>query len=311
MKCDIWDRFASKLETARDAPEPLGSAMLAALKPDDEVRLLIFGPAYKALRKTMPSTLLAVLAHEWILVNALEEHPAQVYRCNFADTLLVEITNILLHGILRIDFVIEGRAETVAITFNTVMEGLYQEAVQFLLNGMDNILEITPCNSNEISSVLKSLPMKFYNAIVEFIPMGQHVLGFVHWRAVMARKLRVFRQELSPEAVLVLTDRELLFISEEKASSWVGAKGVQKYGYIATHCPLSRVASFQFGEHDSLDTIDIVVRSLRGSEKLKIDFPREQKVEIGSFMERALKQQKAQNISSINDEELKIGYEPS
>ncbi|MGH7980036.1 MAG: hypothetical protein ACREE6_11735 [Limisphaerales bacterium] len=288
MKRELYDRFASKLDSAQDAPEPLDSAMLAALKPDDEVRLLIFGPAYKAVRKTMPATLLAILAHEWIVVTGPEEHLAQVYRCEFADILLVEVTHILLHGMLKIDFVIEGRAETVAISFNTVMEGLYQEATQMLLNGIDQISEITPYGSKEQYPVLEPLPLKFYNAIVEFIPMGQRVLGFVHWQPVFGRKLKMFRHELTPEAVLVLTDRELLFVSEEKTWSWVQTERVEKYGCIATHCPLSRVSTFQLNEHDTLDTIDITVQTPKGGEKLKIEFPGEQKPELTSFMEKVL-----------------------
>ena len=311
MKCDLWDRFASKLETVQDAPRPLSGAMLTALKPNDELRLLIFGPAYKALRKTIPATLLAVLAHDWLVVTGSEEHPAHVYRCDFANTLLIEITNILLHGMLRIDFATEGRTETVAIPFNTVMEGLYQEATQFLLNGMDEVREITPCENKELSCSLAPLPMKFYNAILEFIPMGQHVLEFVHWPAVFGNKLKMFRNEVSPEAVLVLTDRELLFISEERTSSWFHAERLQKYGCIATHCPLSRLASFQVSDHDSLDTIDIMLQTRQGSEKLKIDFPRGQKAEMASFMERVLKQQKSQNLYAATDTEVEIGYEPS
>jgi len=310
MKYDLWDRFASRLETVQDAPEPLGSAVLAALKPIDEIRLLIFGPAYKALKKAMPSTLLAILAHEWILVTGSDEHPVDVYRCNFSDTLLVEVTHILLHGMLKIDFVAEGRAQTVAIPFNTVMEGLYQEAAQMLLDGMDQVSEITPQTSKDFNSVLEPLPMKFYNAIVEFIPMGQRALGFIHWPAVFGRKLKMFRHELTPEAVLVLTDRELLFVSDEKNRSWGQNERADKYGCIATHCPLSRIASFELNDHETLDTIDVMVQTPNGGEKLKIEFPREQKKEVTSFMEKVLKQQEGKGSDNRN-EEVEIGYEPS
>jgi hypothetical protein len=310
MKPDLWDRFSSKLETVEDAPEPLASAMRNAVKPEDEVGLLIFGPAYKAMKKTMPSTLLAILAHEWILITGSEEHPAQIYRCDYEDTLLIEVTHILLHGMLKIDFVAGGKAETVAIPFNTVMEGLYQEAAQLLLNGMDKISEITAYKSKDLYSVLEPLPMKFYNAVVEFIPMGQRVLGYVHWPAVFGRKLKMFRHELTPEAVLVLTDHELLFVSDEKTWSWVHSERTEKYGAIATHCPLSRMASLELNDHETLDTIDIVIQSPKGGEKLKIEFPCEQKPEIASFVKKIMKQQK-RNKSSAENEEVEIGYEPS
>ncbi|MGH7976985.1 MAG: hypothetical protein ACREDS_01350 [Limisphaerales bacterium] len=34
--------FIGKLKTVDETPEPLRSAALAALKPDDEIRLLVF-----------------------------------------------------------------------------------------------------------------------------------------------------------------------------------------------------------------------------------------------------------------------------
>jgi hypothetical protein len=291
MKRGLWERFAAKLKTLDDVPEPLFGAARGALQPDDKIRLLVFGPAQKVLGEISTASLLMILDEEWIVVTGTEEIKTEVFHCAFADTLLVEITNILLYGKLRIDFVAEGRAQTVAIQFNTVMEGLYQEAVQFLLNGMDNISEITPCDSKELYAALNSLPLKFCNAIVEFMPMGQRVLGLVHWPAVLGRKLKIFRHELSPEAVLVLTERELLFISEEKTWSWVRPDRVQKYGSIVTHCPLSRVEAVELSEHDSLDTVDVEIRTHEAGEKLKIDFPREQKAKVSAFMELALKHQ--------------------
>ncbi|MGH7976986.1 MAG: hypothetical protein ACREC8_10030 [Limisphaerales bacterium] len=158
---------------------------------------------------------------------------------------------------------------------------------------MDDVSEIAPRGSKELYAALNSLPLKFCNAVVEFMPMGQRVLGFVHWPAVLGRKLKIFRHELSPEAVLVLTERELLFISEEKTWPWIRPDRVQKYGSIVTHCPLSRVDAFQLSEHDLLETIDIVVRTDHGGEKLKIDFPREQKAEVSAFMELAIKRRTA------------------
>jgi hypothetical protein len=277
MKAELWERFASRLKTVDETPEPLRAAAFAALKPDDEIRLLVFGPAQKVLGNISPATLLEILENEWLVVTGTEEITPELFRCAFADTLLVEITNIQLHGKLRLDFVAGGRAQTVVLEFNTVMEGLYQEAVQLLLNGMDGISEITPCDSKKLHHSLESLPMKFFNATAQFIPMRQRVLALVHWPAVLGEKRLCWRHEITPEAMLALTDRELLFISEEKTSSWARPDRVPKYGSIVTHCPLSRVAAVQMSEHDLLDTIDVEIRVRGAGEKLKIDFPHEQK----------------------------------
>lgn len=291
MKRDFWDRFASKLKSLEEAPEPLRGAVAAAIKSEDAVRLLVFGPAYKGGGQRLPASLLAVLDAEWVLATGTDTTEPTVARARFADTLLVEMTNILLYGKLRLDFAAHGRAQSVAIHFNTVMEGLFQEVVQRVLNGMDGVESVEPFDSRELYPALESLPLKFCNAVLEFIPMGQRVLDLVHWPAVLGRKLKILRHELAPEAMLALTERELLFISEEKTWSWIRPGRVQKYGSVVTHCPLSRIADIQLSEHDQLDTLDVEVRVRAGGEKLKIDFPREQKAKVSAFLEELMKQQ--------------------
>jgi hypothetical protein len=290
MKKDFWDRFASKLKSVDEAPEPLRSAMRAALKPNESIRLLVFSPANKTFDKCSPATLLAVLDHEWTVVSGLEEIPSQVARAEFAGTLFVELTNILLYGRLKIDFVSEGVTQSVAIEFNTVMERLYQEAVQLLLDGMDGVSAAIPIEDRQAGSLLRSLPLKFRNAVIEFRPVSQHVLAVLHWPALLGGRRRWFQRELSPEAILVLTGRELLFISEEKTWSWMRIGRVNKYGSIATHCPLSRLKRFQINERGPLATLELELRARQGGAKVEVPFPAAQRKEVSTFMERALPQ---------------------
>lgn len=96
MKYPLWDRFASKLNSVDEAPEPLCGAMQAALKPGDAIRLLILGPVFTSLGKNTTATLLAVLDQEWIVVSGLKPSQLRVDRATFADTLLTELTIVLL-----------------------------------------------------------------------------------------------------------------------------------------------------------------------------------------------------------------------
>jgi hypothetical protein len=184
--------------------------------------------------KVSLANLLAILEHEWIVVVCAENAEPEVYRCQFADTLLVEIIDILLYGRLRLDFVKDGRTRSATVEFNTVMAELYREAVQISLGGMDGVCQAALDDSGKIYDVIKVLPLKFQNGILRYLPVGQQVLGFVHWPAVLERKLKIFWRELAPEGVLVLTNRQLLFISEEKA--WW--RGKSKYGHVVTYFPL-------------------------------------------------------------------------
>jgi hypothetical protein len=288
LKRDFWDRFACKLKSVDEAPEPLRSTLIATVKPDEAMRLLLFGPAHKTFDKCSPATLLAVLDHEWVVVSGMEETPPSIARCDFADTLLVELTSILLFGKLRMDFAADGHAQEVTIHFNTVMERLYREAAEIVLNGMDGVSVIEPRASQELRAALESLPRKFCNAMLEFMPMGQRVLCVVHWPAVLGGRFKLFRHELAPEAVLALTERELLLITEEKTWPWVRSGRLSKYGSVVTHFPLSRVDSFELNADDQIATIDVEIRAGRIGKTFKIDFPREQETAVSDFMERVI-----------------------
>jgi hypothetical protein len=288
MKRDFWNRFASKLKSVDEAPEPLCSAMRATLKPNDSIRLLVFGPAEKRLGNTSPATLFAVLDREWVVVSGLEEMPSQVARAEFADTLLVELTNVLLYGRLKIDFVSEGRSQFVAIEFNTVMERLFQEAVQLLLDGMDGVSAALPIEDTQADSLLHSLPLKFWNAVIEFRPSSQHVLAVLHCPALLGGRRCWFQRELSPEAILALTERELLLISEEKTWSWLRVGRTNKYGSIVTYCPLSRLKRFQINERGQLHTLELELHAKQGGAKVEVPFHAGQHEEVSTFMERAL-----------------------
>lgn len=286
MKKDFWDRFASKLKSVDEAPEPLGSALRAALRPEDSVRLLLFGPAAKSVHKTSPATLLAVLDREWVLVSGTQETPPQVVRADFAETLLVELTVILLYGRLKLDYATAGVVRSVVIEFNTVMDRSYKEAVRLMLDGMEGIRDAKPIENGSLNGLLQGIPMKFCSAVDEFRPLSQRVLGVQHWPAVTDGRWRWFERELAPEAMLVLTERELILISEERSWSWLWIGRVNKYGNVLTYCPLSRLERFGMQDRESLCALELELRAQNGSVNFHIDFPREQEPAVARFMGR-------------------------
>lgn len=285
MKTSLDDRFASKLKTPADAPEPLRSKFVAALHPDDAIQLLVFAPAERIVGEYSPATLLAVLDHEWIFVTTSEDEiETPVVRCRFNDTLLLEITEILLYGKLRFDFVCKGRVRSVAARYNTVMEGLYETALQLILNGMDGISNVEPINPKEITSGLEMLPLKFANAVMRFLPMGQTPRSIVYWPSVSDSKMKILHRELTPETVLVLTDRELLCLSEEKDRDGFNVGHTSKFGAVATHCLLSRMEAIRSSNREPLNMLDVLLEAGEGREKLKFGFPPSVEIEVSDLV---------------------------
>jgi hypothetical protein len=286
IRNELWNRagFAAELRSVDDAPEPLRAAMLEELNPHDVIEMLIFGPAQRTIGKASPASLLAILQHEWVIAVFGENVALQVYRCEFGDTLLVELTEVFLYGRLRLDFVKNRRVQSVAVMFNTVMADLYWKAVQILLSGASGDSHTDLTEKGGAGAALKSLPLKFHNGVLRYLPAGREVRGFVHWPPTWGRQLWIFRRELAVEGVLVLTNRELLFISEEKDWSRDKYRNL-KYGYVVTYCPLARVEALRLTTSNSLGALDIDICTRQLGGRLKIEFPRERRITVSAFVE--------------------------
>jgi len=290
MSVSMSDRFSSRLKTVYEAPEPFRSALLQHLSPLYDVRLLVWGPASKSMRSKSPATLLALTNQGWIVVSEAQNNNTVVAYSDFANTLLIELTCILLYGRLKIDYLAENRVQFISIEFNTVMQKLYQEAVQLLLEGMDDMSSVISVEDKDANLMLDILPFKFRSVILDFSPKSQIILSMVHLPAVIQGRNRWIQRELYPQAVLLLTERELMLVSEEKTRSWFRGRSTIKYGQIVTYCPLLRMESFKLLKNQQIGALDIEICSQQCSEKLLINFPSDKESEVSGFMERAMQQ---------------------
>jgi hypothetical protein len=269
---NINDRFATRAQTINATPEPFRREMIRAAS-EEPLRLLIFGPAVTNMGVRSPATLLGLTARRWILVSDNSEGGIDAIECDFADTLLVEITALLLYGRLKIDYATAEELHTCAVEFNTVDEELYCEATELLLAGIEETVRSTTESEKEWSATAESLkgwPLKFYNAMIDYLPIGHRLLGAVHWPAVVGG----FHKELSPAAAIGVTERELLLISEERSAPWDRArKHHAKLGCIVTYFPRIRLAKFHLDYHAHFTILELEMHASHGSEGLKILMP--------------------------------------
>lgn len=276
--------FATKLTSLAEAPEPLRGSLDRVLGPGDNIRCLIFSPMQTAASKVAPASVVAILDDEWVVaVYGLGGEP-EVHRCNFAATLLVELSEILLYGRLRLSFVEHGRVSTIEIYFNTVTDWLYREALELLLPGTGNGRQETGDVAHNSDRAIEALPIKFRNGIHRYLPAGEEVRDFVYWQATVERRWLLFLRERVPQGVLLLTNTQLLLISEERA--WWRGKWSEsaKYGYVVTYCPLSRIADIQLRAHQAHSVVDVNVCAGRQCLGFKIDFPPDRKAAVDAFV---------------------------
>jgi hypothetical protein len=248
------------------------------------VRLLLHAPAFSTAAVKSPATLLAVTSNGWFLTSETQEGGASVENCKFADTLILELTSILLLGQLKIYFAAVGTAYSTTISFNTVGEEHYREAIDFMLAGVDPTLAPGQAEDRDGGSLLENWPVKFRDEARRYWPKGQRLLTAIYWPAIMSG----FQRELAPAGALLITEREFVFISEEKRSPRQLKDAVYEFGGIITFFPRVRLTDFHVSHHDRFGVLALQVHSTHGGEKLEILFPSDEERTLSNVIERVL-----------------------
>jgi hypothetical protein len=293
MKIDT--RFPTKLDTVSDAPEPLRSALVKSLPSKEPVRLLVHAPAFPTGDEKSPATVLAVTNNGWLVASETEDGGAALVKSDFSNTLFFELTSILLLGQLIISFSEVGKAHSATINFERVEDEFYHEAIDLMLAGIDPARIAVAENDRNETSMFETWPMKFRNEAQRYWPRGQRLLAAIQWPAD--------QRQFASAGALLMTERELVLISEGKkssaelspaASSAEETKetpptpvppeavnptetpsvpgNVYEFAEIITFVPRVRLAEFQVSHQES-GLLTLQLRTSQGGEKLEINFP--------------------------------------
>ena len=185
-----------------------------------------------------------------------------VDEASFDMTLLIELTIILLYGQLRIDFVVNRETRMATLQFNTVMQRNYSAAIQDILDAIDEKEHVAPKRDWIRSPMLNGWPLKFRNLAIIYVPERSGLLDGVYWNEIRGG----FNRELSPAAALVLTDRHIVLIAEEKGIGWFQFLHHGKHGAVMTYFPLDRLAAFHIKAHKRFSVLELVGHESQGIE---------------------------------------------
>ena len=282
MKID--NRFATKIKDMDEIPEPFRRQLRKLFTPDERISLLVYAPAYTSVGdRRFPATVLAVADQRWVIVEDQADGSSRVSQAAFEDTLLLELTEVLLFGRLKIDFASNGETRSSTAQFNTSMDKLYQEAVEVVLNGMEGLSPFAQhfVRGRSPGSPSSDWPLKFKNDILKVIPHGRQLLAAAAWPAVNAG----FRRELAPAAALAVTETEMILVSDPPAGHWFVAQEDNKYGRVVTYFPLARLGQHRIVHHEQFGVLELEVRASHGGEKLQIIFPSSHESEVSDLMD--------------------------
>jgi hypothetical protein len=281
---NIDERFPTKLDDIEDAPEPLRKALLEVFPTKDSIRFLVHAPFYSTADERLSATVLVVTSDGWLVVSETEVDGVSVQKSDFRDTLFLELTSILLWGQLKIHFITAGKPDIAILRFDTVGEELYRDAIDLMLDGIDHTLVPSVEVESDRGSALipESWPVHFRNEAKRYQPKGQPFLAAIQWPAVIGG----FRRELSPACALLITDREFVLISEEKASPRQHPGDLHHFGGIITYIPIAQLRDFQLTQHERFDVLAFQVHAMHGGEELEIIFPVDHEKAVSEVMKQ-------------------------
>lgn len=270
-----FDQPSHRLRTIGAAPEPLRDALREVLPDEGSVRLLIYTPPSESNRMQHGAAVLAVTDNGWMCVERVKAGDCHTLYSDFAHVALVELTEILLYGTLKIHFADGGEQRTLRLKFSTMTGSLYWDALLRLLAGMNGAEPGPPVDRKADLPLLDTLPLKFRNSAWVHVPPDEYVLAVTQWPAAVSGGNRWWQRELAPEGMFALCERDLLLITEERAWSWIRIGRVNKYGDVTTYCPRTRLAEVQLRKSDGnpLATLDIAVRAGGITRVIEIPMP--------------------------------------
>ena len=280
---ELDHRFATALRNLSDAPPALAEALRQFNEISEAPDALIFSPAFSTMDLHRPASLLALTRTHWAIAihskvpagqPADQEGSADLisaFASPFTQTPAVELSILLLDGRMAVHG--GGNSSTaLVIYFNTVMEKMYRDVVFFALEQMtakaDGIGEEIPDSPR---SPKPSLSMKFHSAIERFTPPGRTVHSYAAWPAVFGG----FHRRLSPAAMLVRTQSELILISDEPPSGGLFQDPQQNLGYVVTYMPLQHIRGVELGAAGRLAALEINLTAGQISESIVALVPAE------------------------------------
>jgi hypothetical protein len=273
--------YPHKLESILEAPGQFSEALRSHVSASDAFGVIVYAPSASVGGETVPATVLLVTDDGWLLASENQDGGVSVEKCKFNDSLFLELTSIVLWGKLKIDYASTDTSYSAVIRFTTAEERLYREAIDLVLDGIDRTHTSESEKERGTAEVLKEWPFKFRNEVLQYLPKGQCLLAATQWPAIDGG----FRRELAPAGALLVTERELVLIAEEKAPDWYLGEW-PKYGGIITYFPLARLADFHVGRQDRFGVLALEVHASHGGERLEVLFPFDHERAVSKTMEQ-------------------------
>jgi hypothetical protein len=277
------EQFPSSAESIFELSSPFRDVLIERVSGRENVKHLIYSPAFGTAKFKTLASVLCITDRRWLIVTCEDDGSTAVAECTYDSTLLVELTLILLYGQLKIDFVEDHKVTAGMLHFNAVMQHIYSEAIQYILDAIDGKENVAMTAGGVQRAVFADWPLKFRNFSIIYMPKKSELSDGACWTEIRGG----FGRELAPAAALLVTDRHIVVVAEEKNASWFQFRRHAKYGAIITYFPLNRLAGFRIERRPRFCILELEGYEGHGGERLEIIFPPDRQEAVERVMAKA------------------------
>jgi hypothetical protein len=252
-----WEQ--SKLSWARvaefydEVPAAYRDWLTPLLRGREAFPYVVLTPTYEGYFRRETEKLVCMLDGTLHIVERARDRVIPTsYRLDEISTM--EVGLILLRGWLTVrGLAVSGLASSTTIRFNTVTERLFAPFFNEFRTGARPPTGASLDAQRAKFEVLIERNYKFMNYSRGSILPGEEVRCYVLQPEIREQLLRLFGRSLSrcisPTHIAILTDRELIAISEESGSLWQSF-GTVKYGGIWQYIPRTRITAASIASRD-------------------------------------------------------------
>jgi hypothetical protein len=278
------EQFAASVKSVAELSSPFREAVIDHVSETEAIHNLVYSPSFSTAKFWGPASVLCVTDQQWLIALRGQDGRVLVVRSPYKHTLSVELTIILLYGQLKLTYVTNGEAKSVALQFNTVMHGTYADATQYILDTIDGREDVAISSLPAGNTIVSGWPLKLRNFSILYAPKNSQILDGVCWGEIHA----LFGRELAPAAALLLTDRHIVVIAEEKITRWFQLRRTTKYGAIITYFPLNRLTGFQMAARNRVSVLQLLALQGDGAERFEVLFPFDKQSSVSRVMKKSI-----------------------
>lgn len=280
--------FPERLKSLEAARAPFKQALREALGTSADDDLLIFTPEDENAQSSTPAGVLAVSSKGWLWVEESASGGTVMTQVDFAHTLWVELTGILLYGSLKIAYAEGAALRHRTIVFSTTRIEYFSEAAERIVRGTRGLSGNTGRHTRDDAPGIEKLSFKFRSALHDLTPPGEPVQALLNWPMVAAPAGFWLKRELVNAGFMVLTEHTLLVVREELSKGYFWLKKNPHYGKITAFVPLQRLQGYSLHDAENPSLIRISLHLADGAieDELDLSLPTSLEADALVFLER-------------------------